>query len=155
VAAAVALAGIGESAQAQRYRVLVGSDGGGRSVVEFRPCIPAEGSGCGAWIDREAVPDTSVSLTPLASAVFGPGDSVWTEHGAIRIRSADGRSKTIRDRRGAATTLALAPTRDYAFVILHSLADATSTVVMVDLSTRSVIASCPMPVRASAIAVIR
>jgi hypothetical protein len=146
---------MGESAQAQRYRVLVASEGGGRSVVEFRPCIPAEGSGCGAWIDREAMADTTVHVTPSAIAVFGPGDSVLVEHGVIRIRNADGRSKTIRDRRGDATSLALAPSRDYAFVILRSPDAAASTVVMVDLSTRSVIASCPMPIRATAIAVIR
>ena len=155
VAAAVAVAVMGETAQAQRYRVLVASETGQRSVIEFRPCIPAEGSGCGAWIDREAVPDTTARLTPVTSAVFGPGDSVWTEHGAIRIRSANGRSKTIQDRRGAATTLALAPMRDYAFVILHSSDASSSTVVMVDLSTRSVIASCPMPGRAYAIAMVR
>jgi hypothetical protein len=45
--------------------------------------------------------------------------------------------------------------RDYAFVILLATDTPTSTVVMVDLSTRSVIASCPMPDRAYAIAMAR
>ncbi len=142
-------------AEAQRYRVLVASENGERNVIEFRPCIPAEGSGCGAWIDRETVPDTTARLTTSTGASFGPGDSVWIDRGTIRIRSAGGRSRTIDDRRGMATTLALAPMRDYAFVVLRPADAATSTVVMVDLSTRSVIANCPMPSRAYALAVVR
>jgi len=154
-AAAVVLATAAGRADAQRYRVLAASESGQRSVIEFRPCIPAEGSGCGAWIDREAVPDTMTRLTPATGALFGPGDSVWIDHGAIRIRDAKRRTKIIQDRRGAATTLTLAPMRDYAFVVLQSPDMQSSTVVMVDLSTRSVIASCPMPGRVSAIAVVR
>lgn len=152
--AAVAVSTLAATAQAQRYRVLVGSDNGQRTVVEFRPCIPAEGSGCGAWIDREAVPDTAARLSSATSAVFAPGDSVWIEHGAIRIRSTH-ESKTLVDNRGAAQSLALAPLRDYAFVILRSTSAPTSTIVMVDLSTRSVIASCLVPSLASTIAVMR
>ena len=155
IGAAVALATIAGRAHAQRYRVLVASENGQRSVIEFRPCIPAEGSGCGAWIDHEAEPDTTAQLTPITAVAFGPGDSVWIERGAIRIRRADGGSKTIQDRRGAATALALAPMRDYAFVVLRASDATASTVVMVDLSTRSVIASCPMPGRAYALAVVR
>ena len=155
VSAAIALAAAAGHADAQRYRVLVATESGERSVIEFRPCIPAEGSGCGAWIDHEAVPDTTARLAPMTAVSFGPGDSLWIERGAIRIRGARGGSKTINDRRGAATTLALAPLRDYAFVILRSADSSASTVVMVDLSTRSVIASCPMPGRAYAIAVVR
>jgi hypothetical protein len=154
---AVALAAVtgGTRAEAQRYRVLVASESGQRSVVEFRPCIPAEGSGCGAWIDREAVADSTVRLAPSTGARFGPGDSVWVDRGAIRIRSADGRSKTIQDPRGAATTLTLTPMRDYAFVVLRKTDAPASTIVMVDLSTRSVIANCPIADQAYALAVIR
>ena len=155
IAVAAALVTMAGPAHAQRYRVLVASESGQRSVIEFRPCIPAEGSACGAWIDREALPDTAIPLTQSTGALFGPGDSVWVERGAIRIRHAGGRSKTIQDRRGAATTLALAPMRDYAFVVLQSADSPASTVVMVDLSTRSIIASCPMPGRAYAVAVVR
>jgi hypothetical protein len=134
---------------------MVATEAGERSVIEFRPCIPAEGSGCGAWIDREALPDTSARLEPITGASFGPGDSVWIDRGAIRIRSARSGSRTIVDRRGAATTLALAPMRDYAFVVLRLPDAANSTVVMVDLSTRSVIANCPMLGRAYALSVVR
>jgi len=155
LAAATALVATASRADAQRYRVLVADENGQRSVLEFRPCIPAEGSGCGAWIDREAVPDTAARLLPTTGASFGPGDSVWVDRGVIRIRPARGTPTTIDDRRGAATTLALAPTRDYAFVVLRPADAATSTVVMVDLSTRSVIASCPMPGRAYALSVLR
>jgi len=155
IAAAVVLATAAGRADAQRYRVLAASESGQRSVIEFRPCIPAEGSGCGAWIDREAVPDTGTRLTPATGALFGPGDSVWIDHGAIRIRDAKRRMKIIQDRRGAATTLTLAPMRDYAFVVLQSPDTQASTVVMVDLSTRSVVASCPVAGRVSAIAVVR
>ena len=151
----IVLASTSSRGEAQRYRVMVANETGERSVIEFRPCIPAEGSGCGAWIDREASPDTSARLDPITGASFGPGDSVWVDRGAIRIRSARGGSKTIVDRRGAATTLALAPMRDYAFVVLRSTDAATSTVVMVDLSTRSVIANCPMSGRAYALSVVR
>lgn len=155
IAVVVALAVTAGRADAQRYRVLVASENGQRSVIEFRPCIPAEGSGCGAWIDHESMPDTATRLVPLTGAAFGPGDSVWIERGAIRIRNADRRSKTIQDRRGAAAALVLAPMRDYAFVILQAPDAPTSTVVMLDLSTRSVIASCPMPGRAYAVAMAR
>jgi hypothetical protein len=155
LAIATALLATASRADAQRYRVLVADENGQRSVLEFRPCIPAEGSGCGAWIDREAVPDTAARLLPTTGASFGPGDSVWVDRGVIRIRPARGTPRTIDDRRGAATTLALAPTRDYAFVVLRPADAATSTVVMVDLSTRSVIASCPMPGRAYALSVLR
>lgn len=155
MSAAAMLATASSRADAQRYRVLAASESGQRRVIEFRPCIPAEGSGCGAWIDEEAVPDTTARLAPMVGALFGPGDSVWIDRGAIRIRGAHGGSKTIQDRRGAATTLALSPLRDYAFAVLRSADPATSTVVMVDLSTRSVIASCPMPWRAYALAVVR
>src|SRR5689334_23078770 len=125
---ALSLAATAGRADAQRYRVLVASESGQRSVIEFRPCIPAEGSGCGAWIDREATPDTTARLAPVTSAAFGPGVSVWLDRGALRIRSGNGRSKTIQDRRGAATSLALAPMRDYAFVILRP-SDAPSSTV--------------------------
>jgi hypothetical protein len=154
VFAGIAFATLTASAQAQRYRVLVGSESGQRNVLEFRPCIPAEGSGCGAWIDREATPDTTARLASATSATFGPGDSVWIEHGAIRIQST-GQRKTLVDNRGAAHALALAPLRDYAFVILRAPSASASTIVMVDLSTRSVIASCPLPSLASTIAVVR
>jgi hypothetical protein len=153
--AAVACAAIGEPAAAQRYRVLVGSDDGQRSVVEFRPCIPAEGSACGAWVDREAVADANIQLASNSAATFSPGDSVWIEHGAIRIQGPGKQSKTIADRRGAAQALVLAPMRDYAFVILRAPDAPASTVVMVDLSTRSIIASCPLQARATALAVMR
>jgi hypothetical protein len=157
--AAIGVAGVlattAGRADAHRYRVLVASESGERNVIEFRPCIPAEGSGCGAWIDREAMPDTTARLTPTIGASFGSGDSIWIDRGAIRIRRAREGAKTIQDRRGVAMALALAPSRDYAFVVLRSPDATTSTVVMVDLSTRSVIASCPMPGRAYALSVVR
>ena len=155
LAVVLALAATTGRADAQRYRVLVANESGQRSVIEFRPCIPAEGSGCGAWIDKEAMPDSGIRLTPSTGASFGPGDSVWIERGAIRIRNANHSSRTIQDRRGAAAALVLAPMRDYAFVILRATDAPASTVVMVDLSTRSVIASCPMPGRAYALAMVR
>ena len=155
IAVVIALATMVSRADAQRYRVLVATETGQRSVIQFSPCIPAEGSACGAWIDREATADTGIRIASTIAAQFGPGDSLWLDHGAIRIRNANGRSKTIQDQRGAATALALAPTRDYAFVILRKPDAPASTVVMVDLSTRSVIASCPMADRAYALAVIR
>src|SRR6476660_10140707 len=86
IAAAVVLATAAGRADAQRYRVLAASESGQRSVIEFRPCIPAEGSGCGAWIDREAVADTAIRLAPSTGARFGPADSIWIDRGAIRIR---------------------------------------------------------------------
>src|SRR5262249_52060970 len=53
LAAAAASVLIASPAWAQRYRVLVADEGSTRvSVVEFRPCVPAETSDCGAWLDR-------------------------------------------------------------------------------------------------------
>src|SRR5262249_39075668 len=51
VAAATVLVLAAPVASAQRYRVLVGEAGSPRvSLIEFRPCVPAETSDCGAWL---------------------------------------------------------------------------------------------------------
>src|SRR3954453_22243619 len=53
-AAVMTLALFASVAAAQgRYRVVVGIAGTKQmSLIELVPCIPAEGSGCGAWVSR-------------------------------------------------------------------------------------------------------
>src|SRR5215475_11110573 len=57
------------AASAQRYRVVVGEEGSTRvSLVEFRPCVPAETSDCGAWLVRTFDGTADSTLRPGVGA---------------------------------------------------------------------------------------
>jgi hypothetical protein len=138
-----------------RGRVYVsGANGEAGAVFEFRPCIPAEGSDCGAWVDHAV---DSIAVAPLRAARSGDGrDSLWIADGALMIRSiSDARQTVVRDRRGPPTAIVASPTARVAFVVLDGKSLAPNYIVMIDLETRSAIASAPFRFTPGGIGVVR
>ena len=143
-------------AQQRRQVYVAGANGQQGAVFEFRPCIPAEGSDCGAWIDHMI--DSSVTVTPIRAARSSDGrDSLWIDGGAVRIRSlrAPKSEAVVRDKRGAATSLAVSASGRTAYVVLEDAAPAPNYVVMIDLETRSAIASAPFRFSPGGVGVVR
>jgi hypothetical protein len=145
-------------AQAQgRYRVIVGSSESLRgAVVEFRPCVPAEGSDCGARIDRTInfARDSTRRAPPSAFtrvALWNARDSLVIVRGAVEQRTFGGPSSVLHDRRGDAIAFTLALDAPYAFVLLAGQGSDPGFVVMYDTETRSVIASCALRDRATGV----
>ena len=135
------------------------------TIVEFQPCVPAETSSCGAWIDR-VVDDVADTTTPTMSPALVAlrafdRDSVWIERGAVRIRALAAparRTYRVRDRRGGAVALAVSAAPRYVFALLHAppgAAGPRSTIVMIDLDTRSVIDSFASTARFSGITMLQ
>lgn len=154
------------SAHAQRYRVLVGVAGTTKmSLIEFSPCIPAETSACGAWINR--VIDTA------SDSAFGPLPAVTTEqtarnqasaairNGKVSIRTTVRTSIGTRDEgnmivdaRRTATAVAITADARYAFAVFEAkTAGEQAMVRMIDFGTKSVIASIGLPDRPSGISI--
>ena len=135
-------------ADAQRYRIAIGVPGGQTAIAEFRPCIPAEGSGCGAWIDHTSA---SVDGQPpvVKSALTRNGaDSVSIANGGVRMRSmqkaARGDAKVLGIRQSVARAIALSADSRYVFAAYESTAADGVVVYMIDLDTRTAIASLPI-----------
>ena len=152
------------SARAQRLQVAAG-DPATRSVtiIEFQPCVPAETSSCGAWIDRVVPAGADSAAASMPPALVGlrafERDSVWIGDGAVKIRAIAAAAHgpfVVRDRRGRAVALTVSATPHYAFALLHAPAGAgpASTIVMIDLDTRSVIDSFASTARFSGIAML-
>jgi hypothetical protein len=144
---------------AQRYRVLVGEAGSARvSLIEFRPCVPAETSDCGAWLVQAF--DTSVDSAMRP----GPGarQVVSRRAGSIAI---DGESivitPTTRGQRPAKVSgthghpIALAMARDsaYVFGIFENAGGQPPELEMIDLNTGSVWAVFPLKARPAGISI--
>ena len=151
---------------AQRQQVAAG-DAATRtvSVVEFRLCVPAETSDCGAWVDHvvDLTGDAGAGLPPAVRALRTPNgrDSLWIEDGAVKLRAtAPPRARTyvVRDARGSAIALAASDDPRYAFALLDAppgASGAHSTIVMIDVERRSVVDSFGSSARLSGIAVAR
>ena len=152
--------------RAQRYQVAAG-DAAAKSVsvVEFRLCIPAETSDCGAWVDRvvDLAADAGAGLPPAVRAVCTADgrDSLWIEDGAVKLRASappQAHTYVVRDARGSAIALAASADPRYAFALLDSPAGASgahSTIVMIDVERRSVVDSFGSSARLSGIAMVR
>jgi hypothetical protein len=143
------VAGVASRAGAQRYRVAIGVPGGQTAIAEFRPCIPAEGSGCGAWIDHTS-PSTDGQPPVVKSALTRNGsDSVSIENGGVRMRSmkksASGAAKVLGIRQSVARAIALSGDSRYVFAAYESTAVDGVVVYMIDLDTRTAIASLAIP----------
>jgi len=159
-AAAVLLASVltVRPARAQgRYRVVVGSSETLRgAVVEFRPCVPAEGSDCGARIERsiDFAGDSAEHAPPAAvlrAQLWNARDSLVLDRGAISQRAPRARAAVLRDRRGDA--VALAADAPYAFILLAGQRSGhdPDVVVMYDTDTHSIIANCALRDRATGV----
>lgn len=151
---------------AQRYQVAAGDAANKTvSVIEFRLCIPAETSDCGAWVDHvvDLTGDAGAGLPPAVRALRTPNgrDSLWIEDGAVKLRaSAPPRARTyvVRDARGSAIALAASADPRYAFALLEAppgASGAHSTIVMIDVERRSVVDSFGSSARLSGIAMVR
>ena len=151
---------------AQRHQVAAGDAATQTvSIVEFRLCIPAETSDCGAWVDHvvDLTGDAGAELPPAVRALRMPNgrDSLWIEDGAVKLRaSAPSRARTylVRDARGSAIALAASADPRYAFALLDAppgASGAHSTIVMIDVERRSIVDSFGSSARLSGIAMVR
>lgn len=153
------------TAVAQRIQVAAGDTAAKTvSVVEFRLCIPAETSDCGAWVDRvvDLAGDGDAAMPPAIRALRAPNgrDSLWIENGAVRIRAtaaAQPRTFVVRVAQGTAVALAASGDQRYAFALVdpppgHS---GGSTIVMIDLERHSVVDSFGSRTRFTGIAMVR
>jgi len=151
---------------AQRYQVAAGDAANKTvSVVEFRLCIPAETSDCGAWVDHVVglTQDASAGLPPAVRALRSPNgrDSLWIENGVVKLRAnapPHARTYVVRDARGSAIALAASADPRYAFALLDAppgASGAHSTIVMIDVERRSVVDSFGSSARLSGIAMVR
>jgi hypothetical protein len=153
------------TADAQRYRVLVGIAGTAKmSLIEFSPCIPAETSACGAWVNRviDTASDTSYGSLPAAATEQTARDraaAISVHDGMLNVRSfekngASGAAKRtlIADPRRRATAVVVAGDSRYAFAVLEAkTAGEPSMVRMIDFGTKSVIASVGLAERPAGI----
>ncbi|HSQ30850.1 MAG TPA: hypothetical protein VLN49_13420 [Gemmatimonadaceae bacterium] len=153
------------TAVAQRIQVAAGDTVGKTvSVIEFRLCIPAETSDCGAWVDRvvDMTGDDAAAMPPAIRALHAPNgrDSLWIEDGAVRIRAnAPARARTfvVRDVQGIAVALAASGDQRYAFALVEPPAGRVggSTIVMIDLERHGVVDSFGSRTRFTGIAMVR
>jgi hypothetical protein len=135
-----------------RYRVLVGLAGNRAAVVEFRPCIPAEGSDCGARVDRviDLVKDSSVRAPAKNDRVRADDREVAIVGGTLVVVPSGNDGKRAhrlrRDANFTAGALALSGDAKYVFVTFESgTAAVPSEIRMIDLSTGTSIAHAVLP----------
>jgi hypothetical protein len=144
---------LASSAQAQRYRVLVGLAGTTKmSLIEFSPCIPAETSACGAWISRVVDTSTDSSFGPLPTiateqSARNHSASIAVEQGHLSVRTfgkIPGVQPTgiISDNRRVATAVVITGDARYAFAVFESKSAGEQAMVrMIDFGTKMSIAS--------------
>jgi hypothetical protein len=140
------------AAKAQHYRVVVGLAGTPKMLLlDFSPCIPAEGSGCGGFLTRTV--DTSTDSTAgqmpatVTSDSASDGSRISIVDGklllATKVNAGNvaGRGKLIDDPLRTPIAVVAAGPR-YAFVVLAAKRDdAKAQVRMFDLATRTGVAS--------------
>ena len=153
VLAVVASAAVATAAHGQRYRVLVGVAGTTKmSLIEFSPCIPAETSACGAWINRVIDTASDSSFGPLptiatAQSARNQSASVSVQDGHLSVLTA-GKipgvqpKGVIADPRRTATAVVVTGDSRYAFAVFESkTAGEVAMVRMIDFGMKMVIAS--------------
>jgi hypothetical protein len=148
---------------AQRYRVVVGSTGTpNTSIVEFRPCIPVEGSDCGAWIDRGtemrttggvALPATQRDTTADGRYAISIRDGTVVV--ALRTGKNRGQSGIVTGLHGKAAALAVSADSQFAFVLTSRSDDDPGEVCMIYLDWRSVFARQTLPTASAGLAFVR
>ncbi len=152
------------ASHAQRIQVVAG-DSAARtvSVIEFRLCIPAETSDCGAWVDHvvDMTGESEAAMPPAIRALHAPGgpDSLWIDDGEVKIRAtatAQARTYVVRDLHGTAVALAASADSRYAFALVDPPPGrgGGSTIVMIDLAGRRVIDSFSSRTRFTGMAMV-
>jgi len=154
---------IATTAHGQRYRVLVGVAGTTKmSLLEFSPCIPAETSACGAWINRVIDTANDSSFGPLPTLVTTQSArnrtaSISVHNGQLNVETA---GKTpgvepkgvIKDPRRMATAVVVTGDSRYAFAVFSSkTAGDVAVVRMIDFATKMAIASIELADRPAGI----
>jgi hypothetical protein len=156
VFAATLFACVGSTAGAQRYRVFVGEAGSSRvSLVEFRPCVPAETSDCGAWLVERFDASADTARRPghgAARVVSRRGEAIAIQGESVIVSPPNG-AKAIRvsGTHGHPIALALAADEAYAFGIFDGVGNAPPELEMIDLNTQSVWAIYPLEARPAGI----
>jgi len=161
LAVAAASAWMASPAGAQRYRVLVSDEGSTRvSVVEFRPCVPAETSDCGSWLDQvydAALDSANARPTRRAGSVVSSrfGVSVAIQGAKVMVTPTGpgkGKAIAVSGTHGAPLALELSGDGAYVFGIFEGAAGQPPELEMIDLNTSSVWAVFRLKARPAAIA---
>jgi hypothetical protein len=147
-------------ASAQRFRVVVGVAGTTKvSVVEFRPCVPAETSDCGVWLDRvvDAAVDSSYGPIAMRRSVESGTATVAIVGQAVAVTlSEGGKAVTVKGIHGRPT--ALMPGGDGASVFVVSAPSAAGEspeVCLIDLRFNEVVARLKLEAPAGGIGMAR
>jgi hypothetical protein len=147
------IAALALPAQGQRYRVLVGVAGTTKmSLIEFSPCIPAETSACGAWINRVIDTASDSTFGPLptvatAQSARNKTASVSVQDGRLSVQTTARtpgvqRTGVIADARRIATAVVVTGDSRYAFAVFEAKTPGEQGMVrMIDFGTKMVIAS--------------
>jgi hypothetical protein len=153
------------TAIAQRIQVAAGDPVGKTvSVIEFRLCIPAETSDCGAWVDRvvDLTGESDAVMPPTMRALHATNgrDSLWIENGVVKVRAtatARARTYVVSDVHGTAVALAASGDPRYAFALVtpNRGESGGSAIVMIDLDHHSVVDSFGSRTRFTGIAMVR
>ena len=151
------IAGLGlvvatRAAHAQHYRLLVGLSGTHEMLLlDFSPCIPAEGSGCGGFLTRtiDAGTDSTFGGMPTAAIADSTSDGgrIVIVDRQLRLTTPttagdpSARERAIIDPARQPVAVAAASSQ-YAFAALRpTKAGAKAQVRMFDLATRTAVAS--------------
>jgi len=149
---ALALLVVPMAARAQHYRVVVGLAGTPQMLLlDFSPCIPAEGSGCGGFLTRtiDTSTDSTVGRMPatLTSDSASNGNRISIVDGKLMLATkvnegnVAGRGRILVDPLRTPVAVVTAGSR-YAFAVLSADGDgAKAQVRMFDRATRSAVAS--------------
>ena len=142
------------AAGAQRYRVLVGEAGSSRvSLVEFRPCVPAETSDCGAFLVQSFdTPDTTMRPGAGANRVVSRrGGTIVIDGESVIVSPLGGAAKTVvSGTHGHPIALTIAADGAYAFGLFGG-EGAAFELAMIDLNTCSIWAVFPLRARPAGI----
>jgi hypothetical protein len=147
-------------ASAQRFRVVVGVAGTTKaSVVEFRPCVPAETSDCGVWLDRvvDVAADSSYGVVAVHRSVTSGSATISIVDQSVAITPSKGaRAVMVKGLHGRPTALVAGGDGASVFVVSDSsVAGELPEVCLIDLRFNEVIARLKLDAPAAGIAMAR
>jgi hypothetical protein len=135
--------------------VLVGEAGSARvSLIEFRPCVPAETSDCGAWLVQafDASVDSAMRPDQGARQVGSRrAGSIAIDGESVVITTSAQRPTKVTGTHGHPIALAIARDSAYVFGIFESAGGQPPELEMIDLNTGSVWAVFPLKARPAGI----
>ena len=130
------------------------------SLIEFSPCIPAETSACGGWVDRVIDTSADTSYGPLPKAVTEQRSAsreavIAIQNDGLLVRSLTkngGAPRLVVDKQRKATAVAVSVDSRYAFVVLEAKTPGDQAMIrMIHLASKSVIASLGLAERPAGI----